>query len=90
MLINCERCQALTPDYVQTASGLDLHRFNWLPDDQVGEIPSRWNHLVDYDPAMPIDELSCLHYTSGGPWFKETANCGYSDLWEKEFATMLP
>jgi hypothetical protein len=33
MLFNAERCQALTPDYVNTATGLELHRFPWLNDD---------------------------------------------------------
>jgi len=52
MLFNNAKCRALTPDYVNTASGLDLHRFNWLGNDElIGEIPRRWNHLVDYDPA---------------------------------------
>ena len=30
MLFNTAKCKALTLDYVNTASGLDLHRFNWL------------------------------------------------------------
>ena len=30
MLFNCAKCKALTPDYVNTADGLDLHRFHWL------------------------------------------------------------
>jgi hypothetical protein len=30
MLMNCERCTALTPDFVNTASGLELHQFKWL------------------------------------------------------------
>src|SRR4051812_18969217 len=29
MLMNAERCRALTPEYVNSASGLDLHRFKW-------------------------------------------------------------
>jgi len=28
MLINCSKCTALTPDYVNSASGLELHRFH--------------------------------------------------------------
>ena len=31
MLLNNARCRALTPDYVQAATGLDLHQFKWLP-----------------------------------------------------------
>jgi hypothetical protein len=86
MLFNCARCQALTPDYVNSASGLDLHRFNWLGDDDlIGELPHRWNHLVDYNPPRPATELSLLHYTIGGPYFQEYKDCGYADLWRAEW-----
>lgn len=89
MLMNCAKCQALTPDYVNTASGLDLHRFNWLDSDElIGGLPTRWNHLVDYDEKRPIDDLSILHYTDGGPWFKPTQNCGYAELWADELSKM--
>ena len=30
MLFNCSKCLSLTPDYVNKASGLELHRFQWL------------------------------------------------------------
>jgi hypothetical protein len=30
MLFNNERCRALTPDYVNSAPGLELHRFTWV------------------------------------------------------------
>jgi hypothetical protein len=54
MLLNNARCAALTPEYVNGASGLDLHRFQWLAgDDEIGELPQRWNHLVGYDPQTP-------------------------------------
>ena len=90
MLLNCDRCTALTPEYVNTASGLDLHRFCWLGDDDlIGELPRRWNHLVDYDPPLPVDELSNLHFTNGGPYFDEYKNCGYADLWLAERDRML-
>lgn len=82
VLFNNPRCTALTPDYVSTASGLELHQFKWLDDDSaIGALPPRWNHLVDYDPALPAEELSNLHYTSGGPYFEETRDCGYAGLW---------
>ena len=90
MLFNTARCAALSPDYVNTASGLDLHRFNWLGDDAlIGEIPHRWNHLVDYDPPAPAGELSNLHFTTGGPYFPDYRNCGYADLWFAERDRML-
>lgn len=90
MLMNCARCTALTPEYVNTASGLELHRFHWLDGDHlIGQIPHRWNHLVDYDPAVAADELSNLHYTTGGPYFDEYRECGYADLWFAERDDML-
>jgi hypothetical protein len=90
MLMNCARCTALTPDYVNTASGLDLHRFRWLGNEGlIGELPHRWNHLVDYDPPLPAEEISNLHFTSGGPWFAEYEGCGYADLWVAERDRML-
>jgi lipopolysaccharide biosynthesis glycosyltransferase len=90
MLFNCAQCTALTPKYVNTASGLDLHRFRWLDrEDAIGELPHRWNHLVDYDPPLPPDQVSNLHFTSGGPWFEEFRNCGYADLWFAERDRML-
>jgi lipopolysaccharide biosynthesis glycosyltransferase len=90
MLMNNARCAALTPDYVNTASGLELHRFRWLADEGlIGAIPHRWNHLVDYDPPLPAAEISNLHYTTGGPWFEPYRDCGYAGLWFSERDDML-
>ena len=90
MLLNCNKCTILTPKYVNTASGLELHCFRWLSDEnEIGDIPQSWNHLVDYDPAKPIKEISNLHYTSGGPYYKEYSNCGYADVWKRECEYML-
>jgi len=85
MLMNNAKCKALTPNYVETATGLDLHRFKWIKDEEIGEIPSRWNHLVDYDPAIPVEQISNLHYTEGGPYFKDYINCGYAENWLDEY-----
>jgi hypothetical protein len=77
MLFNCSRCTALTPDYVNTATGLDLHRFHWLSGDhEIGAIQGNWNHLVDVqDPALAQDS-PLLHWTLGGPWFREQRTMG--------------
>jgi len=88
MLFNNTRCQALTPDYVNTASGLELHQFKWLGDDQlIGALPSRWNHLVGYD--KPRADAALVHYTLGGPYFEEYRNCEYSSQWFAEREAML-
>lgn len=88
MLFNCAKCTALTPDFVNTATGLQLHQFKWLGnDDLIGEIPHRWNHLVDYDP--PEADPAILHYTIGGPFYDAFKDCGYSDKWFAQREAML-
>lgn len=90
ILFNNDKCRALTPDYVNTASGLQLHQFKWLNgDENIGELPHRWNHLVDYDPLLPESEVSNLHYTSGGPYFNETIDCDYAEQWLKARSDLL-
>jgi hypothetical protein len=88
MLLNTARCRALTPDYVNTASGLALHRFEWLGDDAlIGGLPRRWNHLVGYDAPNP--DAAIVHFTIGGPYFEEWKNCEFADEWRDECAAML-
>ncbi len=90
MLFNNAKCRAMTPEYVNTATGLELHQFKWLGDDSlIGEIPHRWNHLVDYDQPAPVEALSLIHFTEGGPYFEAYKNCGYADLWLSERERML-
>ncbi len=82
MLFNNAKCQALTGDFVNTATGLELHRFQWLDsEDLIGEIPHRWNHLVGYDEKVPTDQVSNLHYTIGGPYFDDYRDTDYADEW---------
>jgi lipopolysaccharide biosynthesis glycosyltransferase len=88
ILFNNAKCKALTPEYVNTASGLELHQFKWLEDDDlIGEIPHDWNHLVGYDAKTA--KVSNAHYTLGGPYFKEFANCEYAEEWFAERDKML-
>ncbi|HST01044.1 MAG TPA: glycosyltransferase [Usitatibacter sp.] len=88
MLMNCAKCTKLTPDYVNSASGLELHQFKWLGnDDLIGEIPHRWNHLVGYD--APDRDAALVHFTIGGPWFPEYAQSEHAAEWFREKDSML-
>ena len=80
MLMNCDKCTALTPDYVNTATGLQLHQFKWLSDDKlIGDLPLEWNWLAgEYEYKKDIKNI---HYTEGGPWFNEYRDCDYSKEW---------
>lgn len=87
MLFNNDRCTALTPEYVNRTSGLDLHQFRWLWTlEDIGHLPHHWNHLVDVDAHQ---EASLVHYTKGGPWFKGYENCDFHHDWFKEKSLML-
>ena len=87
MLFNNAKCKALTPEFVNKASGLELHQFKWLKSDNlIGEIPHRWNHLVAYDD--PNDDVSLVHYTIGGPYFNEYKDCEYAEEWHEELKKM--
>ena len=73
MLMNCPKCRNLNLEFVNNASGLDLHRFNWLDgDEKIGEIKGTWNSLVEDFSNNDSDSL--IHWTLGGPWFKEQRN----------------
>lgn len=88
MLFNNARCRALTPHYVNSAAGLDLHQFKWLESDEhIGSLPERWNHLVGYD--TPRRDAALVHYTRGGPYFEAFRACEYAEEWRKECEQML-
>jgi lipopolysaccharide biosynthesis glycosyltransferase len=88
MLFNNARCRSLTPDYVNTASGLELHQFKWVGgDDAIGELPHTWNHLVGHDALDP--EAKNVHYTTGGPYFSQYSTVEFSEAWRLERSMLL-
>jgi hypothetical protein len=81
MLFNCGawRNKDLTPEYIMKATGKELHRFEWLTDKLIGELPRHWNWLADeyeYNEAAKI-----VHYTLGTCCFKDYQDCDYSKEW---------
>ncbi len=82
MLFNNARCRALTPQYVSSASGLDLHRFAWLDERLIGELPLEWNWLVGEYPYNAGAKI--VHFTLGGPYFEAYRGCDYAEEWLAE------
>lgn len=78
MLFNNEKCQKLTPDFINNTE--KLHLMEWA--DNIGSLPSEWNHLVGYDE--PRDDAKLIHYTQGVPCFPETATSEHADVWNQE------
>jgi lipopolysaccharide biosynthesis glycosyltransferase len=84
ILWNCNsfpnRC--LTPEFVQHSTGSFLHRFSWLDDRRIGELPIEWNWLPD--EFGPNHDAKLLHYTLGAPCFEEFAHTPMADEWHCE------
>jgi hypothetical protein len=78
MLFNNKMCRKLTPEYVNNASGLELHQFHWV-DGKIGTLDPKWNHLVGYDGYDPAPFM--VHFTEGGPYFDDYRGCNYSNEW---------
>ena len=88
MVFDCSGCAVLTPDYVNTATGLELHQFKWLGGDYlIGDLDPSWNHLVGENPHNQQARL--VHYTLGTPCFAKYANCEFSEEWHEERRLML-
>ena len=62
-------------------TGKYLHRFSWLKDSEIGELSHEWNWLTDWYKEPEDGKPKLLHYTEGGPWFKDKTNCEYAKEW---------
>jgi hypothetical protein len=76
----------LTVPFVEQATGAQLHRFTWLADHLIGELPKEWNWLPDEFGANPQAKL--LHWTLGAPCFNEFRNAPMAEEWHRERAMM--
>lgn len=84
ILWNCNSFpnRKLTPEFVMNSTGSFLHRFTWLDDERIGELPKEWNWLPDEFGANPDAKL--LHYTLGTPCFHEFADTPQAEEWHRE------
>jgi len=83
ILFNCEHPQVktLTPEVVNTQTGMYLHRFQWLTDDLIGELPIAFNYLEGWHTKDDCPNPIAVHFTRGGPWFNEWQNVEYAAEW---------
>lgn len=81
ILWNCGHLanRALTPEVLNGWPGRDLHAFRWLRDEQIGALPSRWNHLVGV--SAPDPNPAIVHYTLGTPDVDGHDADAYADEW---------
>lgn len=78
----------LTLEMVNSLPGRDLHRFCWLEDDEIGELPPCWNHLVGVDHVSNKTPPKLLHYTLGIPAMPGYEEGPWADVWLKELAIL--
>lgn len=71
--------RVLTPRYVMDSTGARLHRFEHLPDDEIGALPADWNHLVGEQAPNPDAKLA--HYTLGVPAIEHYRDCEHGAEW---------
>ncbi len=74
--------RVLTPEFIENATGAQLHRFTWLADEMIGELPKVWNWLPDELGENPDAKL--LHWTLGTPSFHEYAGAPMAGEWHRE------
>lgn len=84
VLWNCEHPanERLTIEMINTLPGRDLHRFCWLNDDEIGELPLEWNYLVGVS-KMEGSEPAIAHFTRGLPDVPGYEDQEYADEWRE-------
>lgn len=79
--------RVLTPEFIMNKNGAFLHRFSWLDDSLIGELPMEWNWLVTEYPNNTSAKL--LHYTLGTPCFKDYWDTDMSVQWHEHQQRIL-
>jgi hypothetical protein len=89
MMFDCEapELQILQPDYINSIMpGRSLHQFEWIDKEDIGSIPLDWNCLDEY---YHLESPKAIHFTDGGPWFKNYEHTMYSRYWYLAYADMM-
>lgn len=81
MLFNCDHPsnQRLSVRDINERPGRDLHRFYWLDDFEIGELPAEWNWLVGVQPKPENPKIA--HFTLGGPWIDGWKKAEHDNIW---------
>lgn len=85
ILWNCKhpKHKILTPEFIEKQTGIFLHRFSWLDDNEIGDLPKEWNWLAIEYPENRDAKL--IHYTLGTPCFKDYRDTSMADLWRETY-----
>jgi len=83
ILFNCEHLhiKAVTPELVNRESGMYLHQIRFLWDACIGNLPIAYNYLEGWHTKDDCPNPVAVHFTRGGPWFKDYTDVEYGDEW---------
>jgi hypothetical protein len=83
ILWNCEHLhvKALTPEIVNRESGMYLHQLRFLWDACIGDLPIAYNYLEGWHTREDCSNPQAVHFTRGGPWFKDWTDVEYGKEW---------
>lgn len=81
MLINCGHpaWAKVTPDFVAEQPGSVLHRFAFMDDVLVGDLPIEWNWLSQEHGVN--EQAKLVHFSIGVPGFTHYNECDMSNDW---------
>jgi lipopolysaccharide biosynthesis glycosyltransferase len=85
VLWNCEHPgnRVLNSQVVNHSTGQWLHAFQWLTDEQIGELPPKWNWLAGVDAPLSVEPCG-IHFTLGIPSLRGCEDTPYVGLWLAE------
>ena len=89
VIFNCQHPsnKILTPEYIQAHDGAFLHRFQWLQDDEIGELDIKWNYLaIEYQACS---DAKLIHYTLGTPCLEDFKNSEMSESWHAAYKKVI-
>lgn len=80
ILWNCGHMAHFTArEQIRNGDGAFLHRFAWLEDSDIGELPVEWNWLAD--EYGENSEAKLLHWTAGIPGFYHYRDAPHAYEW---------
>jgi len=81
VIFNCSHAsnRILTPSYIEEKDGAHLHRFGWLPDEEIGALPVEWNTMTTLQPKSYITPLA--RRASRITAIPQYRNAAMSDVW---------
>lgn len=78
MIMNCAKLRSWTKGAVESWPPSRLHRFQDIPDGEIGEVPDGWNDIEhQYRPGV----TKLYHLTGGGPHLEGCENVVGAEVW---------